>query len=35
MSSEYKAGEDAIAHFITFAIVVWIDVFSKEAYKEI
>ena len=35
MSSKYKVGEDAIAHFVTFAIVGWIDVFSREQYKEI
>ena len=35
MSSKYKVGEDAIAHFVTFAIVGWIDVFSRECYKEI
>ncbi|MBL0182693.1 MAG: transposase [Chitinophagaceae bacterium] len=35
MSSKYKPGEDAIAHFITFSVVGWIDVFSREHYKEI
>lgn len=35
MSSKYKPGEDAIAHFVTFAVVGWIDVFSREYYKEI
>lgn len=35
MSSKYKPGEDAIAHFVTFAVVGWIDVFSREHYKEI
>ena len=35
MSSKYKVGEDAIAHFVTFAVVGWIDVFSREQYKEI
>ncbi len=35
MSSKYKPGEDAIAHFITFSVVGWIDVFSRECYKEI
>jgi len=28
MSSKYKVGEDAIAHFVTFSVVGWIDVFS-------
>ena len=35
MSSKYKVGEDAIAHFVTFSVVGWIDVFSRECYKEI
>ena len=35
MSSKYKPGEDAIAHFVTFSVVGWIDVFSRESYKEI
>lgn len=35
MSSKYKVGEDAIAHFVTFSIVGWVDVFSRECYKEI
>ena len=35
MSSKYKPGEDAIAHFVTFAVVGWINVFSRENYKEI
>ncbi len=35
MSSKYKVGEDAIAHFVTFSVIGWIDVFSREYYKEI
>lgn len=35
MSSKYKVGEDALPHFITFSVVGWIDVFSRELYKEI
>ena len=35
MSSKYKVGEDAIAHFVTFSVVGWVDVFSRECYKEI
>ncbi len=34
MSSKYKTGEDAIPHFVTFTVVGWIDVFSREIYKE-
>lgn len=35
MSSKYKVGEDAIPHFVTFSVVAWIDVFSREHYKEL
>jgi REP element-mobilizing transposase RayT len=35
MSSKYKPGENAIPHFITFTVVGWVDVFSRELYKEI
>ncbi len=35
MSSKYKPGDDAIAHFVTFTVVGWVDVFSRELYKEI
>lgn len=35
MSVKYKVGEDSIPHFVTFAIVGWIDVFSREKYKEL
>lgn len=34
MSSKYKVGENAIPHFVTFTVVGWIDVFSREVYKE-
>jgi putative transposase len=35
MSSKYKVGEDAIPHFVTFTVVGWVDVFSREHYKQI
>ncbi len=35
MSSKYKVGDDAVPHFVTFSVVGWIDVFSREAYKKI
>ena len=35
MSSKYKVGESAIPHFVTFTVVGWIDVFSREQYKEL
>ncbi len=34
MSSKYKVGDDAIPHFVTFTVVGWIDIFSREVYKE-
>ncbi len=35
MSSKYKVGEDITPHFVTFTVVGWIDVFSRESYKEL
>ena len=35
MSGKYKVGDNALPHFITFSVVGWIDVFSREQYKEI
>lgn len=35
MSSKYKVADSTIPHFITFSVVGWIDVFSREQYKEI
>ena len=35
MSSKYKAREDAIPHFVTFTVVGWIDVFSRQRYRDI
>ena len=35
MSSKYKVGEEAKAHFVTFSVIGWIDIFSRECYKEI
>ena len=35
MSSKYKVGEEAMAHFVTSTVVGWADVFSREMYKEI
>jgi REP element-mobilizing transposase RayT len=35
MSERYKIGEGAIPHFITCTVVAWLDVFSRETYKEI
>ncbi|RYY49205.1 MAG: transposase [Chitinophagaceae bacterium] len=35
MSSKYKPGDDAIPHFITFSVVGWVDVFTRELYREI
>ncbi len=35
MSSKYKVADSTIPHFVTFTVVGWIDVFSREQYKEI
>jgi len=35
MSTKYKVGEAAIAHFVTFTVVGWVDVFSRDCYKDI
>jgi REP element-mobilizing transposase RayT len=35
MSSKYKVGDSQIPHFVTFTVVGWVDVFSREYYKEI
>lgn len=35
MSSKYKVSEDALPHFVTFTVVRWVDIFSREGYKEI
>lgn len=35
MSSKYKVSDSSIPHFVTFSVVGWVDVFSREQYKEI
>ncbi len=35
MSSKYKVTDSTIPHFVTFSVVGWIDVFSREHYKAI
>jgi len=35
MSSKYKPGDNALPHFVTFTVVGWVDVFSRDRYKEI
>jgi putative transposase len=35
MSSKYKISDDATPHFITFTVVGWIDVFTRDLYKDI
>lgn len=35
MSSKYKVANSTIPHFVTFSVVGWVDVFSREQYKEI
>ena len=35
MATKYRFGDSSVPHFITFAVVNWIDVFSRECYKGI
>ena len=35
MSSKYKPGEAHIPHFVTFSVVGWVDVFTRQLYKDI
>ena len=35
MSIKYRTGDDKIPHFITFSTVRWIDIFTRENYREI
>ncbi|MFB9845488.1 REP-associated tyrosine transposase [Mucilaginibacter ginsenosidivorans] len=35
MATRYRFGDCERAHFVTFSVVEWIDVFSREDYKQI
>ena len=35
MSSKYKIGDGRYAHFVTFTVVNWIDVFTRDEYRTI
>jgi len=35
MSSKYRVIESAVPHFVTYTIVGWADVFTREIYKEL
>jgi REP element-mobilizing transposase RayT len=35
MASRYKFGDSTKPHFITFSVINWIDVFTRETYKGI
>jgi len=35
MATRYRFGDSERSHFITFSVIEWIDVFSRECYKEI
>ena len=35
MATKYRFGDSEIAHFITFAVVNWIDALSRPLYKDI
>ena len=35
MSEKYKVGDQDRLHFVTFAVIQWVDVFTREEYREI
>ncbi|MEQ9426097.1 MAG: transposase, partial [Cyclobacteriaceae bacterium] len=35
MSIKYKIRDQTKLHFVTFAVVHWIDVFSRKSYRDI
>ncbi len=35
MSTKYRFTENEVPHFITMTLVEWIDLFSREKYKEL
>ena len=35
MSIRYKFGDNYATYFVTFAVVDWIDVFTRNDYREI
>ncbi len=35
MSVKYKPGDNELPHFITFAVIDWIDVLTRSQYKDI
>jgi len=35
MSGKYRVGDDEVPHFISFSTVNWIDVLTRNEYREI
>ena len=35
MSSKYQIGDERYAHFVTFTVVNWIDVFTRDEYRTV
>ncbi len=35
MSEKYKVGDQDMLHFVTFAVVQWVDVFTRQMYRDI
>jgi REP element-mobilizing transposase RayT len=35
MSSKYQIGDERYAHFVTFTVVNWIDLFTRDVYRDI
>jgi len=35
MATRYRFGDNERPHFITFSVIEWVDVFSRECYRNI
>ncbi len=35
MSTGYKIGKDDSAYFLTFQVVGWVDLFTRQVYRDI
>jgi len=35
MAQEYKIHDQSAAHFLTFQVVQWVDIFTKQVYRDI
>ena len=35
MSEKYKVGESAIPHFMTITVIDWVDLFTRQEFRDI